>query len=92
MRPDFSAISRHEDGQIADEADALLPAMLLERSPLQVELVLNEAVEIDFVREFVVGGAERGRFAEANAGFPFEPFFVAMDVLEGSEEGPIVEP
>jgi len=81
-----------EDRQVAEQADALLVGVSLERKPLPVEDPLAEAVLGDAGGVRLAGGVQRGRLAQ---GFPFRPLHpgpAAVRVLEGGEQGEVVQP
>src|SRR5437588_10568792 len=70
MRPAVGAVLRREDGRIADDADATLRSVLLERYPLPEEEVLHADVPADLALQPPALPGKRSRLPSGDLGLP----------------------
>src|SRR2546421_7140505 len=92
MRPTVGAVVRREDGRIADDADATLGNVLLERYPLPEEEVLHEDVPADLALQPPALPGQGGRLPRGDLGLPLRPRRAVVGVFEGHEEREVVQP
>src|SRR6185369_10493673 len=90
--PNVGRILGHEDRQIADNADAALVAVTLQREPLPEEEKLVEHVRLDFVAQLFARALERSGRAANQRWLPLVPRNAAVVIFESTEERVIFEP
>ena len=92
MAPDVRAVLGHVEGEVAHDAHARGARVVVQAAPLREEQVLDALPEGDVLGELLARSGERVRAAQAQAVRPGVPGGAAMPVLEGHEEGVVVEP
>ena len=88
--PDGYGIVGDEDGDVADESDAEVVAIIFERGPLAIEEPLDEFLELDLVAEIFFGGGDGIWLAEGEAFGPALPGDAALVFADGEKEGVVV--
>ncbi|KAF5043686.1 hypothetical protein DSECCO2_499720 [anaerobic digester metagenome] len=92
VRPEVDAIVGEVDRYIPDDLDGALAAMVLERLPLPIEDVLEELLPEDQIRELRAVAPESVFVPVPDIGRPVAPDLPGKPVLEGDEDGVVVEP
>src|SRR6185295_1163164 len=92
VRPHVRRIVSDEDRHVADDADAPVIGVAPELEPLPEEDVLEEPVRLDAAGEVAPGRVEGAGRALGERGRPRGPASAIMLVLEGGEQGVVVEP
>ena len=68
--PDIARVGGDKEGQVADQAHAPGPGVLLEALPLAEQQELCQADLIDRIRQFLAGRGKGGRVAPDQLGRP----------------------
>src|SRR5207245_624503 len=71
--PDVGRVGGHEDGDIADDAEAALVSVVLDSLPLTVKEKLPELVGAQGVDTLLSGAGQGSRLAAAQVGRPLRP-------------------
>src|SRR5439155_26210501 len=86
VSPDVGGVEGDEDGDVADETDALVGCAGAEIAPLALEEVLDELVIADFLCELAARGADGGAKAQAKILAPLQPCRSTEMTLERAEQ------
>ena len=92
VSPGRRAVHGHIEGNITDDFDPLLFGIGMEFFPLAVKLKLQEAVEIDLLRQFLCRCVQGFGVAEAFSIRPVCPGFPLIFFLQTHIEGIVKEP
>ncbi len=92
VRPDVGGIVRSEKGGIADDFHAALAGMTSQRVPLAEEEELPELLPADGLRKLSSGRGQRLGLARPQRRGPILPAGAALVLLQGHEEGVVIEP
>ena len=91
MRPHVRAVVGHVDGDVADEADALLMGILPKGLPLAVEAVLDEGMVVHQVSKLrCVPGHGLG-LPVPDILRPIRPALALEPILQGTEQRPVLQ-
>ena len=90
--PDLRAVRWHIDRDISDDGDSLPVGIGLERRPLPLELILEEALEFDLLRELLSRLFERRGLPHAQIFFPLHKSRAAVGLFQSHEKGIIRQP
>ncbi len=90
--PDVGAVVGDEDGEVADQPDAQLVALVAQRLPVVVEEELFESVLVDLGAQGATGAIERSPIARAELRLPFRPRAVAPGLLDRGVEREVLQP
>ncbi len=90
--PNVGRVLGHEDRQIADDFDAVIVSVTLQREPLAKEEKLVKHVRFNFFSQLFARAFD-GRWRAANKPlFPFVPRHTAMRIFESAKERIVFEP
>src|SRR5258706_441777 len=78
--------------KVADDADAILAAMLMQPFPLIKEGELQRAFDLQLVGVFLANGVDRSRFAESDGARPLVPALAIESFAQHIEEDKILQP
>ena len=89
--PHVHAVVGHVDGDISDEADALLVGVGPQGLPLAVEAVLDEGVIVDLLPEQLPIPGHGLRLPVPDILRPVDPAFALKMILQGAEQRPVLQ-
>ena len=90
--PDVARVGGDEEGQVADQAQAPGPGVLLEACPLAEQDELCPADLIDRVGQVPTGPGQGRRVAPDQLGRPLEVMDAVVPGLQGPEQGVVLQP
>src|SRR4051812_40144146 len=92
MRPDVSAVIADEDGDVADDLDAALRGNRPDGTPLLGKKELDDAMELQLFREFVMRFLESFRLPRGELARPSVPRGAVEALAQAGEEDEILQP
>ena len=92
VRPHIHAVQRHIDGQVADEFNAPAVGVGAQLPPLGEEQILHRAPEVQIPGVLPAEGRQGLRVPVALRLRPVQPGRTAVAVLQGHEQGVILQP
>ena len=92
MGPDVRRVRRDEERQIADQPHAPATGVSLEGFPLAVQQELDEARQLDRIRQLLPGPRQGRRSAPDQLRRPLEVGGIVVPLLQRTEQGVVVQP
>ena len=90
--PDIGAVVGHIDGQIPDDGDAVAVGKFLQPSPLAEKQILDTFPEVNLFLQQRAGAPQGLRPAKLQGLGPLMPGNTAVVVLQGHEQGVVLQP
>src|SRR6266404_8820070 len=92
MGPDVRAVIVHEDGNVADDANAALAAISVNRLPLLEECELQSALDGNLLRQLLPYLLQGFGTALCDGSRPFVPALQPKFLAQAGEENEIFQP
>src|SRR5208337_4311115 len=90
--PDIGAVECDVDRHVAQDANAVSPAVGFQVVPLPLEFKLDELVTFDLFTQFVARPFDGSGLTQRQFAAPLRPHHVLVRFLEGHEQRELIEP